>query len=103
MLYRNNAQTNHAIEFALRDHIGNSYGIGSKVIIHYGNGKHQMRELKASGGFVSFDAASAHFGLGSLDHIKAVEVQWSTGEKSVIRGALQAGYRYALTRQKQSP
>ena len=100
MLYRNNSAGNHAIEFTLRDHIGNSHGIGSKVIIHYGNGKHQMRELKASGGFASFDAAIAHFGLGRFDHIEAIDVIWSTGEKSVIRGTLPSGHRYTLKRQQ---
>jgi len=97
--YVNNTTTGHAIEFELRDHIGNSLGIGSKIIIYYGDGHHQMRELKASGGFASFNAPIAHFGLGQFKQIDKVEVIWSTGETSTLRGDnVLSGYRYTVNR-----
>lgn len=93
----------NAIDIELRDEMGNSHGVGSKVFIYYGNsedetGRHQMRELQASGGFLSYDPISAHFGLGEFDRVSRIEVVWSTGERDVIDGEFLAGARYRLER-----
>ncbi len=105
LVYVNNSTTGHAIDFELRDYIGNRFGIGSKIIIHYGvNGsRHQMREIQAGGGFISYDAPMAHFGLGEFAYVERVEVLWSTGERSDIHGDFAAGSRYIITRQKPMP
>jgi uncharacterized membrane protein YraQ (UPF0718 family) len=99
LVYVNNSKGNR-IAFELRDHVGNRAGIGSKVIVHYGPGgtRHQMRELQASGGFISFDAPVAYFGLGQFAQVDRVEVQWSTGERTEIRGDFPAGARYIIQR-----
>jgi uncharacterized membrane protein YraQ (UPF0718 family) len=99
LVYRNNS-TRNRIAFELRDHIGNRSGIGSRIIIHYGPGgsRHQMREIQASGGFTSFDAPIAYFGLGEFAGVERVEVQWSTGERSDIHGDFSAGARYVIDR-----
>jgi uncharacterized membrane protein YraQ (UPF0718 family) len=99
LVYVNNSNGNR-IAFELRDQIGNRFGIGSKILIHYGPGgtRHQMREIQASGGFTSFDAPVAYFGLGEFARVDRVEVQWSTGERSEIRGDFPAGARYVLRR-----
>ena len=99
-VYTNNTQENRGIIFELDDSIGNSSGIGSRIIIHYGeNGeKHQIREIKASGGFVSFDAPRAHFGLGKHKAVSRIEVIWSTGEKTEHKGTFKAGHKYRIER-----
>jgi uncharacterized membrane protein YraQ (UPF0718 family) len=99
LVYVNNSKANR-IAFELRDHVGNRFGIGSKIIIHYGAGgaRHQMREIQASGGFLSFDAPIAYFGLGEFPRVERVEVMWSTGERSELRGDFAAGARYILHR-----
>ena len=99
LVYVNNAVKNRmAVE--LRDHIGNRFGIGSKIIIHYGPGGklHQLREIQASGGFVSFDAPIAYFGLSEYQGVEKIEVRWSTGERSEVRADFRAGGRYIITR-----
>ncbi|MFT5431848.1 MAG: uncharacterized membrane protein YraQ (UPF0718 family) [Planctomycetota bacterium] len=98
--YRNNLKEGNAIAFKLRDHAGNRFGIGSKVTIHYGDGgkRHQMREVQASGGFISFDAPVAHFGLASNTSVERVEVTWSTGGTTVVQGPLDAGATYVIER-----
>ena len=53
---------------------------------------------KASGGFVSFDAPRAHFGLGKHQAVSRVEVIWSTGEKSELKGEFKAGHKYIIER-----
>jgi uncharacterized membrane protein YraQ (UPF0718 family) len=99
-VFRNNQDGNNAIAFELRDKAGNAFGIGSRIIIHYGeNGeRHQLRELMLSGGKGSFDAPVAHFGLGSHEHVSRVEILWSTGDRCEIKGDFTAGGRYRITR-----
>ncbi len=99
-IYTNNTQKNRGIIFELDDHKANRAGIGSRIIIHYGDdgSKHQIREIKASGGFASFDAPRAHFGLGKHRVVSRVEVIWSTGEKTLLTGRFMAGHKYTIRR-----
>jgi hypothetical protein len=88
--------------FFFHNEAGNRDGIGTVFTIHYGPGgnRHQMRELKASGGYLSFDEPIAHFGLGEYDSVERLEVRWSTGGESVIQGPFDEGYLYSLERVK---
>ena len=99
-LYRNNEKDNHAVSFDVRDLLGNRYGIGTQLILHYGEGEaqHQIREIKAGGGYLSFDEAVAHFGLGAVDHFSRLEIYWSTGEHTELRGNFPADTRYRIER-----
>ena len=101
-LLRNNAGTGNSIVFQLRDEVGNRDGIGTKFTIHYGNDgqRHQLRELKASGGYLSFDEPSAHFGLGEYERVERLEINWSTGGSTLIPGPFEAGHVYSLQRSK---
>jgi uncharacterized membrane protein YraQ (UPF0718 family) len=97
-VYVNQTQKHQSIAFELQDERGNYYGIGSKIIINYGSGQHQMRELQASGGYISFDSPVAYFGLGDTQSVGSVEVEWSTGEKTVLDREFKAGARYIIKR-----
>jgi hypothetical protein len=99
-IHRNNETRHGALSIELRDHRGNRFGIGSKIEIHYGeNGsRHQIRELKAGGGFLSYDAPIAHFGLGEFDEVERIEVAWSTGERTRLDGPFAADVRYRIER-----
>ena len=79
------------------------FGIGSKIIIYYGldGSRHQAREIIASGGFISFDAPMAYFGLGDFEQVERVEVVWSTGERSELTGEFRVGARYIISRGEQ--
>jgi uncharacterized membrane protein YraQ (UPF0718 family) len=100
-IYLNNENKRNSIVFNLRDDRGNHYCIGCKVIIHYGESgeRHQMREIKASGGFHSFDSPVAHFGLDAFEAVKRVEVHWSTGEKTTLSRDFSANNSYTIYRQ----
>ena len=104
-VYRNQSAQGHSIAFQLRDRGGNRFGIGSKIIIHYGpgSGRHQIREIKAGGGYLSFDPPIAYFGLGDHKKVERVEVQWSTGDRSELRAEFAAGFRYRITRAAGAP
>ncbi len=102
MAYINNDKSGNSITFEFRDRQGNHFGIGNKVIVHYGpNGERkQIRELKASGGYMSFDAPRLHFGLGEFQEISKLEIEWSTGEKMVLDEEFPVGANYVIERQK---
>jgi uncharacterized membrane protein YraQ (UPF0718 family) len=99
-VYINNNTEGNSITVKLIDEKGNRFCLGCTVIIHYGsNGKrHQMREIKSGGGFHSYDAPTAHFGLGKYKKINQIEVTWSTGEASIIQYEFLANHEYILHR-----
>ncbi|NCF73924.1 MAG: hypothetical protein GWP67_10520 [Gammaproteobacteria bacterium] len=101
-LLRNNSRDGNSIAFELKDAVGNRDGIGTKFVIHYGpdGDRHQLRELKASGGYLSFDEPIAHFGLGEYDSVDRLEIRWSTGGETVIQGPFDAGHLHSLERIK---
>ena len=96
-VYTNNTTTANAISFDLEDMQGNRSGIGAKIIIHY-DGKSQMRELQASGGFSSFDAPVVHFGLGTYESVERVEVKWPDGSSTELEGDFKVGNQYRISR-----
>lgn len=98
-IFINHSPKSNAIQFELSDKIGNSDGIGSQIIVEYG-GKHQIRELLASGGYLSFDPAVAHFGLANIQQIDRVKIIWSTGETQVISGPFPTGFAYRISREE---
>jgi len=99
-VYINNEYQNNSITFEFRDMRGNYFGIGNKIYIYYGenNERHQVREIKSGGGFLSFDAPVAHFGLGKYGTISKVEITWSTGGKTILNKEFLANRNYVVTR-----
>lgn len=100
----NEMKKGNMIAFELRDGVGNSRGIGSKITIHYGKGgeKHQVRELLGSGGYLSSDPYIAYFGLGRHLEVAYVTIQWSTGEETRLTGPFEQGAKYEVRRSGKS-
>ncbi|CAI2719149.1 FG-GAP-like repeat-containing protein [Nitrospina watsonii] len=96
----NGERERHSVTVRLRDGQGNRDCIGCRVTIHYGpeGARHQMREIRAGGGFHSFDAAFAHFGLGSHDTLQGIEIRWTDGTLSRIVESLPANRDYLISR-----
>jgi len=99
-VYTNNEVKNNSVTFKFHDEKGNRLCLGCKIIIHYGqNGeKHQFREIKSGGGFHSYDAPEAHFGLSEFDIIKKIEITWSTGETTYLKGNFAVNHEYTVQR-----
>ena len=99
-VYTNNETKNNSVTFKLHDEKGNRFCLGCKLIIHYGkNGeKHQFREIKSGGGFHSYDAPEAHFGLSEFNTVKKIEIVWSTGEKTFLEGNFSVNHEYLIQR-----
>jgi hypothetical protein len=92
-----------AATFELRDFLGNRFGIGAMVTAYLPDGARQTREIKASGGFQSFDPPEARFGLGTQSAISRLDIRWSTGETSRLEGPFSAGSRYRIIRTDLQP
>ncbi len=101
-VYINNETKNNSVGFRLWDGKGNRFCVGCKIIIHYGPAgeQRQFREIKTSGGFHSFDAPRAHFGLGGFERVESVEIIWSDGERSPINETFPANREYIIKRGK---
>lgn len=100
-VYINNSQSGNAIAFQFNDKIGNRDGIGNRITITYAENERQVRELQSGGGFMSFDAAIAHFGLGDHQEVASIQIDWSIGGTSLIDGPFEAGSKYVINRTPQ--
>lgn len=92
-------QSQRSLAVSLNDARGNRFGIGAKVFIRYAGGSgQQMREVKAGGGYLSFDAPVAFFGLGEVDRVEQIRVRWRDGTETSLQGPFAAGHHYRVER-----
>lgn len=96
-LFVNNAQ-GARIGFELSDTTGNRDAIGALITLEDETGRVQSRELQSGGGFMSFDAPRAQFGLGDLTLATRATIRWPDGGETVIDGPLPAGMLYRVRR-----
>ena len=98
VLFVNNAQAQNRLVVTLQDHIGNRDGIGAVVTLTDDLGQQQRREIQLGGGFMSFDAPRATFGLAAGRQASALSIRWADGLETQIEG-LQRATQYHVTRQ----
>jgi uncharacterized membrane protein YraQ (UPF0718 family) len=99
-LYSNQMSKGNSIAFRLNDRQANFDGISARLIISYGDGKHQMREVQSGGGFRSANGYTIYFGLGNHETVDQLKIIWSTGEESIISTPLAAGHLYKVLREE---
>ncbi|MFW2541347.1 FG-GAP-like repeat-containing protein [Primorskyibacter sp. 2E107] len=97
-VFRNNTQK-PGLAIRLQDGAGNVDGIGARVTLVGQDGGVQSRELQLGGGFMSFDAPVAHFGLGAAESAAEARVRWPDGAVTVLAGPILPGRQYTVTRQ----
>ncbi|MEM7601778.1 MAG: CRTAC1 family protein, partial [Verrucomicrobiota bacterium] len=100
LIYENHLNDGASVVFRLQDERGNRFGVGARIIVRYGpdGSLHQMREVLASGGFLSHDAPLVHFGLGDHEQIDRIEIHWPSGDSSTIEYTFRAGADYTIRR-----
>ena len=96
-IFINQQHKNNSVSFWLRDDVGNAAAIGAVVTITYGT-DHQRKEIKLSGGFMSFDNPVVHFGLASAEAIDSVSIAWPDGVTTEHVGKLPANRFYRVHR-----
>ncbi len=84
-VYENtSAEGNRFIRVQLRGPRGNADGIGAKVTLHSGNGI-QYFENKTVRGYLSSNDPVVHFGLGNVESIDSIIVDWNDGMLTTLR------------------
>ncbi len=88
-LYENlsSANGNKWLEVELVGTTSNRSAIGAKVFLKAkigGKTVSQLREISAQTGYCGQNQLIAHFGLGNLDNIESVQVEWPSGLKEVF-------------------
>jgi enediyne biosynthesis protein E4 len=87
-IYKNNSKQNY-LRIKLKGSAANPFGYGAKATIFYTptGGKEiekQVLELSPTRGFLSSSEPILHFGLGSIEMIDSVIVNWTIGKTSKI-------------------
>jgi hypothetical protein len=86
-IYRNNARTerpkNHYLQIKLEGVGQNRFGVGAKVTLRAGDAVF-VQELMPSRGFQSSVDYVLTFGLGSVDTVPSVSVEWPDGRVSTV-------------------
>ena len=104
IVHRNDRPKGKALWVHLRQSGGNSMAIGARVTICTGGetqvrpGKCQVRPVKASGGYQSFDPIAAHFGLGQARAVSLIEVIWPDGKRTLVRPKALSGGEIVVRR-----
>lgn len=80
LYYENGFPTAGYLKISLRGRKSNRLGIGARITIQYGD-KMQFRELLPPNSFNSQGPVFAHFGLGHVDEIDSLTVEWPSGAK----------------------
>ncbi|MFL5502094.1 MAG: VCBS repeat-containing protein [Gemmatimonadaceae bacterium] len=90
-VYRNNARTlakrNHYLQVSLEGSGRNRFALGAKVTVQDG-GASLYQELSPSRGFQSSSDYVLTFGLGKIDTVQSVTVDWPDGQVSSSRNVV---------------
>lgn len=95
-VFENKLNDNERVAFSIRSEQGNRLGLHTKVTITDDQGRQQMREIKAGGGYQSFDAPVAYFGLGQGAAIKSVVIKPLGQEPILLEQKFPAGAHYQI-------
>lgn len=80
-IYENRARQLHDHKYLsidLKGPAGNSEGIGADIRLYRGE-RVQLQNVQRCKGFMSYSAATAHFGLGSDSRIDSIVIRWPDG------------------------
>jgi len=98
---RNDSDTGHRVIFDLRGTVSNRFGIGAIVRIETSAGP-QVRPLLLARGYLSSSEPMVHFGLGKVDTIDRLTIEWPSGIVQTFEH-LAADRRYTVTEPSTKP
>ena len=78
------SEFNNYISLNFKGSSKNPFGLGVKVTVQT-DSLHQFQELTLSRGFQSSVAPDLHFGIGSADQIKNINIQWPDGKSQTLK------------------
>ena len=84
-LFRNISETgNHWILLKLVGTKSNRMGIGAQIHITTEDGRSQWNQVTTAVGYTSSSDSRVHFGLGTNQHIKDIEIRWPSGIRQTL-------------------
>ena len=81
--FKNQFPQRHYIAFRLKGVKSNHDAIGAVVRVYRGE-QVMVRQVHATGGYLSQSSKTLHFGLGDADSVDRVEIRWPSGTRQVI-------------------
>lgn len=94
-VYENQLEGGHSVAIAIRKPGPNARGINDRILVTDEAGNKQIREIKAGGGYQSFDDYRAWFGLGNRAALREIKLQLK-GREKVITADLAADALYVV-------
>lgn len=85
LIYQNNAEKNshNYLKINLLSNNKDKLGVGSKVTLEYDN-QIQFQEFKITRGYFSASEPSIHFGVGTVEKIDKITVEWKSGKTTIM-------------------
>ncbi len=101
LLHNQTAAKDHWLSLRCLWKPAHTYAVGARVTLISG-GARQIREVRASGTYLSTNDPAAHFGLGAGSGAVTLEVRWPDGRKSAFH-AIAPDHTYELTPENPQP
>ncbi len=79
------ADNAHWLKVKLAGDNRNTFGLGAKIVIRYGEGQQQFWENTPYRGYLSSVEPGAHFGLGTITKIDELTVTWPDGRQQKLQ------------------
>ena len=77
-------ENSHFIQVELKGDSLNKNAVGAFITLYYEKGQKQVWENTPYRGYLSTVQNRAHFGLGKVNNIDSIKVQWSSGQTQVV-------------------
>ncbi|HEV3003972.1 MAG TPA: CRTAC1 family protein, partial [Pirellulales bacterium] len=81
--FKNQFPRRHYVAFRLRGTTSNHDAVGAVVKLYFGE-RVMVRQVHATGGYLSQSSKTLHFGLGGLERIDRAEIRWPSGLRQTI-------------------
>jgi hypothetical protein len=94
-IFENQLNSNNSIAFQIKDK-SHSQGLHAKITIETKSGQKMLREIKAGGGYQSFDSYRAYFGIGAEESIKKIDITLASGKNFSVSKTFPANALYSL-------
>ncbi|HEX7447555.1 MAG TPA: ASPIC/UnbV domain-containing protein, partial [Pirellulales bacterium] len=82
--FKNQFPPRHFVAFRLRGTKSNRDAIGAVAWLHFGD-RQMVRQVQATGGYLSQSSKTLHFGLGDQTQVDRLEIRWPSGIRQTIR------------------
>lgn len=87
-LFHNQSEAGNWINFNLTGKESNRSAIGARIQLWDNQGRYHFDELHAGSSYASQNSSRMHFGLGTVDRIDSMLIQWPNGLEQVFKDIL---------------